>query len=240
MDAKQVLEQFHDYLAPKLDTYEQAIYLYVLRHSRLQGLDEIVVGFKSARRRIAMGIGEKGKPMAERTCYDKLRSLQAKGCLQVVASEQNGTRLRLRLPSEIEGLIVAVVDEIAVSFEELDFFSIPEYRLAILERDGNRCAYCLRAIDESNYVIEHVASRPVGDNSYRNLVAACRGCNNRKGKSPAEDFLRLLYREGLLSSADLQARLDMIRRVQSGELKPTLLSAKGATSRAAPDSGSVS
>ena len=115
MDAKLVLEQFHDYLAPKLDTYEQAIYLYVLRHSRLQGLDEVVVGFKSARRRIAMGIGEKGKPMAERTCYDRLRSLQAKGCLRVVASEQNGTRLQLRLPSEIEGLIVAVVDNIAVS-----------------------------------------------------------------------------------------------------------------------------
>jgi hypothetical protein len=170
-----------------------------------------------------MGIGEKGKPMAERTCYDKLRSLQAKGCFQIVASESKGTRLRLRLPNEIQGLIVATVHDIAVSFEALDFFSIPEYRLAILQRDGNRCAYCcLRAIDESNYVIEHIASRPVGDNSYRNLVAACRGCNNRKGKSLAEDFLRLLYREGLLSSDDLQARLDMVRRVQSGELKATM------------------
>lgn len=240
MDAKQILEQFHDYLAPKLDTYEPAIYLYVLRHSRLQGLEEVVVGFKSARRRIAMGIGEKGKPMAERTCYEKLRSLQAKGCLQVVASEQNGTRLRLRLPSEIDGLVVAMIDDVAVGIEELDFFSIPEYRLAILQREANRCAYCLRAIDVSNYVIEHIASRPAGDNSYRNLVAACRGCNNRKGKSPAEDFLRLLYREGLLSSADLQSRLDVLRRVQSGELKPTLPAAKGAASRAAPDSGSNS
>ena len=90
MDAKQILEQFHDYLAPKLDTYEQAIYLYVLRHSRLQGGDEVVVGFKSARRRIALGIGEKGKPMAEGTCYDKLRSLQSKGCIQVVSSERDG------------------------------------------------------------------------------------------------------------------------------------------------------
>ena len=36
MDAKVILEQFHDYLAPQLDTYEQAIYLYVLRHGRLQ------------------------------------------------------------------------------------------------------------------------------------------------------------------------------------------------------------
>lgn len=78
MDAKIVLEEFHDHLAPKLDTYEQAIYLYLLRHSRLQGVEEIVVGFKSARRRMALGIGEKGKPMAEGTCYEKLRSLQSK------------------------------------------------------------------------------------------------------------------------------------------------------------------
>ena len=36
MDAKRMLEEFQDYLAPKLDTYEQAIYLYILRHSRLR------------------------------------------------------------------------------------------------------------------------------------------------------------------------------------------------------------
>jgi hypothetical protein len=37
MDAKAVIEQFQDYLAPKLDTYEQALYLYIFRHNRLQG-----------------------------------------------------------------------------------------------------------------------------------------------------------------------------------------------------------
>lgn len=82
-----VIEQFHDHLAPTLDTYEQAIYLYLLRHSRLQGVEDIVVGCKSARRRMAFGIGEKGKPMAERTCYDKLRSLGAKGAVAVLPSE---------------------------------------------------------------------------------------------------------------------------------------------------------
>jgi len=54
-------------LAPNLDTYEQAIYLYLLRrHSRLQGADEITVGFKSARRRMAKGIGNKDTPMSEK------------------------------------------------------------------------------------------------------------------------------------------------------------------------------
>ena len=33
MDAKRVIEEYLDYLAPKLDTYEQAVYLYFLRRS---------------------------------------------------------------------------------------------------------------------------------------------------------------------------------------------------------------
>src|SRR2546426_5908248 len=107
MDAKVILEQFQDHLAPLLDTYEQAIYLYILRHGRLQGIEEIVIGFKSARRRIATGIGEKGKPISERTCYEKPRSLQAKKCVEILGTERGGTRIRLRLPSEIDGIIPA-------------------------------------------------------------------------------------------------------------------------------------
>jgi hypothetical protein len=67
MDCKHFIEQFQDYLAPKLDTYEQALYLYIFRHSRLLGTDEVVIGFKSARARMACGIGEKGRPMSENT-----------------------------------------------------------------------------------------------------------------------------------------------------------------------------
>lgn len=68
MDAKIVLEEFQDYLAPTLDTYEQAVYLYILRHGRLQGKTEVTIGFKSARKKMALGIGENGKPMSEGTC----------------------------------------------------------------------------------------------------------------------------------------------------------------------------
>ena len=35
MEPKQFIEQFQDFLSPKLDTYEQALYLYIFRHSRL-------------------------------------------------------------------------------------------------------------------------------------------------------------------------------------------------------------
>jgi hypothetical protein len=221
MDAKLTLEQFHDHLAPKLDTYEQAIYLYLLRHSRLQGVEEVVVGFQSARRRMAFGIGEKGKPMAEGTCYEKLRSLESKGCVQIHGSERNGTRLRLNLPCEITDLIPDAAPVVEPNIENLDFFEVPENRPAILRREENRCFYCLRSLNRENYVIEHVCSRPDGNNSYWNVVAACRECNNRKGAIAADEFLRGLYREGFLTSGDLQARLDALARLRNGELKPS-------------------
>ena len=75
-DLEQVLKDIQDYLAPRLDTYEQAIYLYLFRHTRLIGLKEAVVGFKSARRRMACGVGEEGKPMSEGTAYKNCNSGQ--------------------------------------------------------------------------------------------------------------------------------------------------------------------
>ena len=223
MDSKVILEQFQDYKAPLLDTYEQSIYLYILRHGRLQGLEEIIVGFKSARRRMAKGLSGKGTAMSESTCYEKLRSLQTKGCVQIVGTERGGTRVRLFLPSEIDGVVPnadAVLE--GLDIEAMDFFEDSLNRLAILRREANRCFYCLRTVDSSNYVIEHVISRPIGNNGYRNLVAACLDCNNRKNDLPVEEFMRRLYRGGFLSHEEFEGRTNALRRLQAGEIKPIL------------------
>ena len=221
MDCREFLEHFQDFLAPKLDTYEQALYLYIFRHSRLRGEAEVVIGFKSARARMACGIGEKGKPMSENTAYEKLQSLKVKGCIDIVSSERTGRRIRLRLPSEIPGTIPDTSEALAATDIELvDFFSTPENRAMILERDEHLCFYCMRTVTAENYVLEHVISRPEGNNSYRNLVAACRECNNRKNDSDAEDFLRTLYREEFLSALEMKERLENLTRLKEGQLKP--------------------
>jgi len=157
---------------------------------------------------MAMGIGEAGKPMSEATCYKKLQALAAKGCIDLVDSTRDGTRLRLHLPAEIPGVVLAPAPTSVPDLEELDFFEEAKNREAILRREQGRCFYCLRALDASNWLIEHVRSRPEGDNSYRNVVAACRACNNCKGSTNARDFLRDLYRTGVLSQDDLAARLE--------------------------------
>jgi hypothetical protein len=220
MELKQFFEQFIDHLAPKLDTYEQALYLYIFRRSRLDGSSEVTIGFKSARKQMAFGIGEKGKPMSEGTCYEKLRSLQGKGCLELLGTERDGTRIRLHLPSEINGLIPLTPEFSACDIETMDYFEDEENRALILDRERHQCFYCARKLTSANYVIEHVMSRPLGSNSYRNVVAACVDCNNRKNDQNAEGFLRSLYRDRHLSGEELQKRLQALDDLQAGRLKP--------------------
>lgn len=222
MDYREFFIQFQDHLAPRLDAYEQAIYLYVFRHSRLLGLDEVVIGFKSARSRMACGIGEKGKPMSENTAYVKLASLQEKGCLSIIRTTHTGRALKLHLPSEILGVIQEAPPEVVLDLDEMDFFTVPENRLLLLKREESRCFYTLQSLDESNFVVEHVVSRPGGNNSYRNLVAASREANNKKGATSAEEFLRRLFREGYLSELEFQDRLQKLALLKAGELKPPI------------------
>jgi hypothetical protein len=220
MDLQKFITEFQDHLAPKLDTYEQAIYLYIFRHSRLLGLEEVTIGFKSARSRMACGVGEQGKPMSEGSAYKKLQSLEQKGAISVLRTEHTGRLIRLHLPHEIPGLIPTPEEATQVSLEEMDFFEVPENRLLILERENHRCFYTLAALDKDNFVIDHVVSRPNGDNTYKNLVAASREANNRKGPIAAEDFLRKLLRDGYLNEAEFENRLLQLARLRAGELKP--------------------
>ena len=217
-----IFAQFQDHLAPRLDVYEQAIYLYVLRHTIVEGKREATIGFKSARKKLAFGKGKSGTAPSEGVIYEKLASLKEKGCIKVLASERLGTRVQIVLPTEMPELISVVADAPELELEDLDFFSVSENRKLILERESWNCFYCLAKLDENNHVIEHVVSRPDGDNSFRNVVAACRRCNNRKSATSAEDFVRSLYREGILSGEELSVRIKHLGQLRAGEMRPIL------------------
>jgi hypothetical protein len=222
-ELREFFQQYQDYLAPKLDTYEQAIYFYIFRHTRFLGQDEAVIGFKSERARLACGIGKAGTPMSEGQAYEKVNSLHQKGCITVVQTEHKGRRIKCYLPKEMNGIVpaeLATPDEIDI--EKIDFFNDEQNRLAILKRERFRCFYTLKLIDENSFVVEHVVSRPNGNNGYRNVVAASREANNRKGAMPAEEFIRLMYREGFLSEEEFTSRLKALNDLKAGLLKPVL------------------
>lgn len=221
MDTKKFFLEFQDYLAPRLDTYEQAIYLYIVRHSRLIDEENVVIGFKSARKNFAFGVGQNGTPMSEGVIYKKLDSLKFKKIIEILNSEYKGTRVKAFLPSEIEGIIELKNDEISIDLENIDFYS-DEYREYILKREDYQCFYCHKKLDNNNYVIEHVVSRPEGNNSYKNLVASCRSCNNKKSEKNVEEFIRNLYRENFISDIEFEVVNNNLKLLKNGELKPNI------------------
>ena len=214
------LADYQDYGAPLLDVYEQAIYIYIVRHTLLNDLEEAVIGFKSARKKMAFGTGQAGTAPSEAIVYKKLRSLELKGFVSIVSSERTGTRIRLLSPFANAAQNSAGQSLSRIEIENADFFEDQDNRKLILRRESFKCFYCSTGLDENNYVIEHVISRPLGDNSFKNLVASCRQCNNRKDSSRADDFLRRIYRDGLLSQSELVERLNQLEQLQLGNLRP--------------------
>ena len=149
-ELREFFQHFQDYLAPKLDTYEQAIYLYIFRHTRFIGNNEAVIGFRSARARMACGIGKAGTPMSAGLAYKKIRSLRQKRCITVVQSEHKGSRIQLHLPKEIEGIVpTEPATPAEIDIERIEFFNDAQNRLAILKREELSAVFTrLKQIDE--------------------------------------------------------------------------------------------
>jgi len=95
-----------------------------------------------------------------------------------------------------------------VDINSLDFFTGRKYTDPIVAREKGRCFYCLREINAQTCVLDHVKPQVVGiDNSYTNIVACCHECNSGKQGRGGEDFVRALYRRGLLVTAEFDKRL---------------------------------
>ena len=223
LDVKQFLIDFQDHLAPTLDAYEQAIYLYLVRRIRLEGQQQETVAFTSARARLATGIGEGGKPMSESTARKKIQSLVDKAAIRVVDVTHRGTVFEVFLPSEI-GVVPSDNNcNDHLDIDALDFYSDPNCRVAILEREERRCFYSLVELNEDNFVIDHVVpASQGGSNGYKNVVACSRWVNNRKGAKSAETFLRQLLREQYLDDSEFQDRIEALEKLQRGDLIPSI------------------
>lgn len=73
--------------------------------------------------------------------------------------------------------------------------SPPFSRDVLLRRDRCLCAYCGQVFKERDLTLDHVTPESRGgETDYKNLVAACRPCNNRKdNRTPEEARMPLLY-----------------------------------------------
>ena len=112
---------------------------------------------------------------------------------------------------------------VQIDIETINFYSDIKYRITILERENEECFYCLKNLNDESLVLDHLTSQMNGgNNSYRNIVAVCHECNSKKSGKNGEDFVRSLYREGILNQDDLVKRLAIIEQVRNGVIKPEL------------------
>jgi len=74
------------------------------------------------------------------------------------------------------------------------FNTLTPNRANIIWRDQNRCQYCTKDFESRALTIDHVLPRSKGGrNTWANLVAACKKCNQKKGnKTPDEANMRLV------------------------------------------------
>jgi 5-methylcytosine-specific restriction endonuclease McrA len=215
-EVSMLVKQIEDRLFPGLglDVWERAVYWHLFRRTRIEGCDSVVVGLDSLAGATAMSTTK---------LRETLRSMQRKGCISIDERSRIGHSVRVLLPEEVPALPVPGIPAEAVDIEALDLCVGRQFVAPLLQREENRCFYCLVALTTDSAVLDHVVAQVNGgDNSYRNVVASCHTCNARKQAAAADDFLRALYRDGLLSQADLHDRRERLKLLQAGQLVPNL------------------
>jgi 5-methylcytosine-specific restriction endonuclease McrA len=216
MDLIQEFKNIEDYLIPglKLDPVERSLYYHLLRHTRIIGKEGSLFGILS----LAEANG-----VSESTIRERIRKLDEKGCIKIEERSAKGHFVHVCLPEEIVGLVPRLSEIATVNIDEVDFYTDRVHIGALVERENGKCFYCLRTITPESCVLDHVISQVArGDNSFKNVVACCHGCNATKQGQDASEYLRAIYRAGLLSQVELQERMTNLERLQQGRLVPEI------------------
>jgi len=207
-------QEIEDILFPhyNLDVWERALYYYLLRHTKLHGVESATIPLSQ----IVTALN-----LSESKAREAIRSLDKKGCIQIEQTK-HGHIVRVLLPQDL-GLKYIKPHIPEIDLEQIDFFKNREYIEALRKREQGRCFYCLKEISKDNCELDHVVSQVNrGDNSYRNIVATCHRCNTQKGDEAAESYIRSLFRKNLLSETEFEDRIKAVNTLRAGELKPDI------------------
>jgi len=218
-ELEEILIRIQDHLVPKLDSYEQAIYHLVFRHTYLIGKKQMIFSIRTSE--IGFGTGDNAKPPSTKTRSKKIRSLESKGAVKIIDRSNKGILVEIILPDEIPGLLNEEEDFV-VKMEELDFFKDRRLLPALLERENYRCFYTGKKIAEDNCYLDHVVPQSGGGGkAYTNIVATCYDANSMKREMDVQDFARYLFREEIISLVEFNELKEKIRKLMQGELVPS-------------------
>jgi 5-methylcytosine-specific restriction endonuclease McrA len=110
------------------------------------------------------------------------------------------------------------IPSVIVLFRYVDqkFFTLPCTRKNVLIRDNNQCQYCAKSFREADLTLDHVVPRSKGGKStWKNVVAACKPCNQKKRDFLVENAPVSLIRRPMKPSY----RSIIKKRIGNGNLK---------------------
>jgi len=153
------------------------------------------------------------------TVKRRLGDLFQNKCITVNRQRGAANEITVHLPSEISACkeLIEKEEVAALSAEkpdESDYYSDPERRLMVLDRDKRKCTYCLIDVSEDSFVLDHII--PVskgGTNRKFNLVTSCEGCNQRKQDEDAVQFLLVNYRNQLINQNEYLKQKEYIEKL---------------------------
>lgn len=188
-----IIEEFVDYLQPELTAYESSLYLFLLRNSFLRnGEKEIRIG----KRTIAGGFckGSRGEHSSYGHVSEVITNLEKKGCIKVGDVDRLGTVYTIVLPRDIP-LVAEKIANLKPINEEEDYFTNPDRRKEVFERDGWICQYCGDRLNQQNATLDHfVPQSKNGKHTKDNLRTCCLICNSIKSGKTYEEAAPLILK----------------------------------------------
>ena len=190
-DLTKTIEQFVDLLMPELTPYEAAMYIFLLRNSHLKNLSEIRIGKRTIAEK--WGTGARGKRTNYAHVTDLVKGLEKKGCLKIGDVNREGTLYKILLPEEIP-LVKEKLSVVQETGEE-DYFTDPERRRELFERDKWVCCYCGDKVTEKNATLDHLNPQSKGGkHTKNNLKTCCFVCNAIKSGKTYEEAAPFLLK----------------------------------------------
>jgi hypothetical protein len=118
----------------------------------------------------------------------QLKTLEKKGCIRIGNTNRDGTLYEIILPQNIPSVIKRLASPRIEKIVDDDWFTNPERRRQLYERDDWVCQYCGEKVTEDNVTLDHFIPRwKDGPNQKENLRTACLICNSIKSGKPYEE-----------------------------------------------------
>ena len=174
---------FVDYLMPELTPYETSLYLFLLRNCILRdGSQQIRIGKRTMAQ--GYGTGSRGVKTNYAHMTKVIKGLEQKGCVAIGDTTRGGTLYMVVLPRDVP-MVKERIASLALPDEDEDYFTDPQRRLTLFERDDWTCQYCGEKVTRDNATLDHyIPQSNGGTHAKANLRTCCLICNGIKsGKS---------------------------------------------------------